>query len=67
MRAKFKVGDKVKTIKGWAIEGSGEIVEILKVTSDIQLLWGNSEPHYLFKDVETNEFISVIQRGIEKV
>lgn len=67
MSAKFSVGDKVKTIKGSAIEGSGEIVEIVKVTSDIQLLWGHNEPHYLLKDMKNNVYISVSERGIEKL
>lgn len=67
MDAKFKVGDRVKTIKGSVIEGAGEIVQILIATSDLQLLWGSDEPHYLFKDVQTSEYISVIEGGIEKV
>lgn len=67
MSAKFRVGDRVKTVKGSVIEGSGEVVEIMSLTTEIQLLWGSDEPHYLIKDMESNEFISVIERGIEKI
>lgn len=64
--SKFRVGDLVQTIIGSQIKAKGPIHEIKKPNKDLQLLWGGKELHYLVKDMETGEFISVRESGIEK-
>lgn len=64
---KFAVGQVVRTVKGSVHEVEGPIHQILQPSKDIQRLWGNKEPHYLIKDIRSGEFISVIERGLEKV
>lgn len=65
--SKFVVGEVVRTIPGSVLEGEGPIHEILQPSKDIQLLWGNKDVHYLVKDMQSGEFISVIEKGLEKV
>jgi hypothetical protein len=66
MKAKFAMGEKVRIIAG-ALQGQGSITEIIYPSAALQMLWGESEPHYLIKDIKSGEFISVIERHLEKV
>lgn len=66
MKAKFSVGQVVRTIKGCYMKTEGPIYEIIEPSSDLKLLWGADELHYLIKDNQTQEFFSVIERVLEK-
>jgi hypothetical protein len=67
VKAKYSIGDVVRTVAGSALQGEGPIREINIPTLDQIMLWGVDDIHYIFKDNESGEFISVIERGIEKV
>lgn len=63
---KYVVGEVVRTIRDWFERAEGPIHQVIIPNQDMQLLWGNDEPHYLIKDNQTGDFISVIERGLEK-
>lgn len=67
MKTKYQVGDLVKTTKHYRPNISGIVAEIVYPTKDLRRLWGSREPHYLVKDTKINEFVSVIERGLERV
>jgi hypothetical protein len=64
---KFRVGDVVRTKRGAVHEVSGPIHEIIQPSRELQLLWGHREPHYLVRDNQSGEYISVVEGGLEKV
>lgn len=66
MKPKFSVGELVQTVKGWQPSGKGTIREIKQASTDLQALWGESQPHYIIRDIETGEYLSVIEKGLEK-
>jgi hypothetical protein len=63
---KYRVGDLVKTKRGVRPKIEGIVLEIIQPTTDVQLLWASDEPHYLVKDSKNDEFLSVIERGLER-
>lgn len=65
MNTKYKIGELVKTRRGTRPKISGIVMEVNYPPYEIQMLWGTSEPHYIVKDTKTNEFLSVIERGLE--
>lgn len=65
--ARFAIGEVVRTMPDAPLQGEGPIHEIILPTGDLALLWGDSEPHYLIRDNQSGEFISVIERGLERV
>lgn len=65
MKPKFTVGQVVRTVDGWAIQAEGPIREVKQPSAALQALWGDSETHYLIRDNQTGDFISVIERGLE--
>jgi hypothetical protein len=67
MKTKHKVGDLVRTAKDYRPTFSGVIEEIIYPSKDLQLLWGSKQPHYLVKDTKMSEYLSVIERGLERV
>lgn len=67
MKTKYQIGDLVKTAKDYRPNVSGIIDEIIYPSKDLRLLWNSREPHYLVKDTKTSEFLSVIERGLERV
>lgn len=67
MNSKYKVGELVKTVRSAKLKASGVVTEVNYPPYEIQLLWGTSEPHYIVKDAKTNEFLSVIEKGLERI
>jgi hypothetical protein len=63
----FKVGEVVRTIKGSKLEAVGPVHKIIQPNKGLRLLWDSDEPHYLIKDNQSGEYLSVIERGLEKV
>lgn len=63
---KYQVGDKVKTRRAVRPKIEGIVTEIIIPTMNLQMLWGSAEPHYLVKDTKNDEFLSVIERGLER-
>lgn len=66
MKPKFQVGQVVRTVKGWQEQAEGPVHRIIEPSKDLQLLWGSDELHYLIKDNQTEVFLMVIERGLEK-
>lgn len=65
--AKYRVGDLVRTRKDVKLKIEGIITEVNVPSKDLRLLWDSLEPHYIVKDTKNNEFLSVIERGLEKL
>lgn len=66
MKPKYAIGQVVRTIKGWFEQTEGPVYRVVIPDTDMILLWGTDELHYLVKDNQTGDFLSVIERGIEK-
>jgi len=66
MNTRYRIGDLVKTIRGSRLKIEGMVTEIISPPRDLQLLWQSDEPHYLVKDAKSNEYLSVIERGLER-
>jgi hypothetical protein len=64
--SKFNVGDVVKTRRTVRPKIEGIITEVIIPPLHIQMLWGSDEPHYMVKDTKNDEFLSVIERGLER-
>lgn len=64
--AKFKVGDIVQTKRGNALHIKGIVQEVIIPNKELLMLWGSLEPHYLVKDTKNDEYLSVIERGLER-
>jgi hypothetical protein len=67
MNTKFHIGELVKTRRGSKLKITGIITEVIIPSEEIQMLWDSDELHYMVKDSKTNEFLSVIERGLERV
>lgn len=67
MKTKYAVGDLVRTTRGSKLRIEGIVTEVIHPPNDLRLLWQSDELHYLVKESKTNEYLSVIERGLERV
>jgi hypothetical protein len=67
MTPKYAIGDLVRTKKGLSLQIAGIVTEVVIPSRDLRMLWDSLEPHYIVKDTKKDEYLSVIERGLERV